>query len=178
MPAIRIVLVDDHQIVLDGLRLLLDHDPAFDVIASFSHPEKVMPFLTAQQPDIILTDYSLPGVNGLELIRKVKSNYPVIKCALLSMHDEPSVVRDAMKSNINGYLSKNISKAELKEALHKINSGLVYISPEITTQLIKVQNTSDDVSLTDREMDVLAWIIKEQPNKSIADKLQISERTV
>ncbi len=178
MAAIKIVLVDDHQIVLDGLRMLLDQDPAFEVIASFTHPEKVLPFLEIQQPDIVLTDYSLPTMNGLELISAIKSIYPSLKCALLSMHDEPSVVRQAMKSNINGYLLKNIPKAGLKEALQKIQAGLVYISPEITTRFIHVQNTADDTSLTDREMDVLEWIIKEQPNKNIADKLHISERTV
>ena len=79
MVAIKIVLVDDHQIVLDGLRLLLDQDTTFEVIASFTHPGKVLPFLEVQQPDIILTDYSLPTMNGLELIGTIKSKYPV-KC--------------------------------------------------------------------------------------------------
>lgn len=178
MAAIKIVLVDDHQIVLDGLRLLLDQDPTFEVIASFTHPDKVLPFLEIQQPDIVLTDYSLPTMNGLELIGVIKNKYPSLKCALLSMHDEPSVVRQAMKSSIDGYLLKNIPKVVLKEALQKIHQGLVYISPEVTTKFIHVQNTADDTSLTDREMDVLEWIIKEQPNKNIADKLHISERTV
>lgn len=178
MPPIRIVLLDDHQIVLDGLRLLLDQDSSFDVIASFTHPEKVISFLEIQQPDILLTDYSLPGMNGLELIQKVKLKYPKVKCVLLSMHDEPAVVREAIKSNINGFLFKNISKAELKNALQKINTGLVYISPEITTKLLSVRQNQTEASLTDREMDVLEQIIKEQPNKNIADKLQISERTV
>jgi DNA-binding NarL/FixJ family response regulator len=178
MPPIRIVLLDDHQIVLDGLRLLLDQDSSFEVLASFTHPEKVISFLEMQQPDILLTDYSLPGMNGLELIQKVKLKYPTVKCVLLSMHDEPAVVREAIKSNINGFLFKNISKAELKNALQKINTGLVYISPEITTKLLSVRQNQTEASLTDREMDVLEQIIKEQPNKNIADKLQISERTV
>ena len=73
MPAIRIVLVDDHQIILDGLSMLLDQDPSFDVIASFSHPEKALAFLSVQEPDVLLTDYSLPDFNGLELIKKAKA---------------------------------------------------------------------------------------------------------
>jgi DNA-binding NarL/FixJ family response regulator len=178
MPPIRIVLLDDHQIVLDGLRLLLDQDSSFEVMASFTHPEKVISFLEIQQPDILLTDYSLPGMNGLELIQKVKLKYPVVKCVLLSMHDEAAVVRDAIKSNISGFLFKNISKAELKNALQKISTGLIFISPEITTQLLNVRQNQTEASLTEREMDVLEQIIKEQPNKNIADKLQISERTV
>jgi DNA-binding NarL/FixJ family response regulator len=178
MPPIRIVLLDDHQIVLDGLRLLLDQDSSFEVMASFTHPEKVISFLEIQQPDILLTDYSLPGMNGLELIQKVKLKYPMVKCVLLSMHDEAAVVRDAIKSNISGFLFKNISKAELKNALQKISTGLIFISPEITTQLLNVRQNQTEASLTEREMDVLEQIIKEQPNKNIADKLQISERTV
>lgn len=178
MSPIRIVLLDDHQIVLDGLRLLLDQDSSFDVLASFTHPEKVISFLEIHQPDILLTDYSLPGMNGLELIRKVKTKYPSVKCVLLSMHDEPAVVREALKSTISGFLFKNISKAELKNALQKINMGLIYISPEITTQLVSARQNQTNASLTEREMDVLEQIINEQPNKNIADKLRISERTV
>lgn len=178
MSPIRIVLLDDHQIVLDGLRLLLDQDSSFDVLASFTHPEKVISFLEIHQPDILLTDYSLPGMNGLELIRKVKTKYPSVKCVLLSMHDEPAVVREALKSTISGFLFKNISKAELKNALQKINTGLIYISPEITTQLVSARQNQTNASLTEREMDVLEQIINEQPNKNIADKLRISERTV
>ncbi|TXE11226.1 response regulator [Algoriphagus aquimarinus] len=178
MPPIRIVLLDDHHIVLEGLRFLLDQDPAFSVLASFTQPEKVIPFLQTHETDILLTDYSMSGMNGLELIKKVKANYPSVKCVLLSMHDEPAVVRDAMKSQISGFLFKNISKAELKNALQKINSGLVYISPEISTQLLNVRQNQLDISLTEREMDILELIIKEFSNKQIADTLQISERTV
>ncbi|MDG1276592.1 MAG: response regulator transcription factor [Algoriphagus sp.] len=178
MSPIRIVLLDDHHIVLEGLRFLLDQDPSFVVLASFTEPEKVISFLEIQQPDILLTDYSLPGMNGLELIQKVKTSYPSVKCVLLSMHDEPAVVRDAIKSKINGFLFKNISKGDLKSALQKIHSGLVYISPEISTQLINVRQNQIHNSLTEREMDVLELIVKELPNKQIADKLQLSERTV
>jgi two-component system nitrate/nitrite response regulator NarL len=72
MPAIRILLVDDHQIVLDGLRSLLDKDPSFDVMATFSDPEKALTYLSVQTPDILLTDYSMPHMSGLDLIKKPK----------------------------------------------------------------------------------------------------------
>lgn len=179
MPAIRIVLVDDHQIILDGLSMLLDQDPSFDVIASFSHPEKALAFLSVQEPDVLLTDYSLPVINGLELIRKAKVIHPAMKAALLSMHDEPSIVREAMRLGVNGYLLKNIQQAELKEAIRKIYSGLIYVSAEITTQLLQHPYANQNESvLTDRELEVLKLITKENSNKKIADKMHISERTV
>lgn len=179
MPAIRILLVDDHQIVLDGLRSLLDKDPSFDVIGAFSEPEKAIAYISVQPPDILLTDYSMPNMSGLELIKKVKALNPTIKSVLLSMHDEPSVVKEAMKQGINGYLLKNIQQHELKEAIRKIYSGLLYISAEITTQLLHHHTQPEGESkLTERELEILKLITKEFSNKQIAEALHISERTV
>ncbi|MFZ2906464.1 MAG: response regulator transcription factor [Cyclobacteriaceae bacterium] len=179
MPAIRILLVDDHQIVLDGLRSLLDKDPSFDVMATFSDPEKALAYLSVQTPDILLTDYSMPHMSGLDLIKKTKALHPEIKGVLLSMHDEPSVVKEAMKQGIDGFLLKNIQQVELKEALRKIYTGLMYISAEITTQLLHHHVLDEGESkLTDRELEILKLITKEFSNKQIADKLTISERTV
>lgn len=180
MPAIRIVLVDDHQLILDGIRKSLDHDPSFEVVASFSHPEKALNFLSVQEPDVLLTDYSLPGMNGLELIRKAKILYPNIKAVLLSMHDEPSIVREAIKLGVNGYLLKNIQQSELREAIRKIYSGLIYVSAEITTQLLHHVNGhhQNESALTTRELEVLRLITKENSNKQIAEQMHISERTV
>ena len=179
MPAIRILLVDDHQIVLDGLRSLLDKDPSFDVLGTFSDPQKALSYISTQTPDILLTDYSMPQMSGLELIKKANALHPGIKSVLLSMHDEPSVVKEAMKQGINGFLLKNIQQVELKEALRKIYTGLIYISAEITTQLLHQHIMNDGESkLTERELEILKLITKEFSNKQIADKLNISERTV
>lgn len=179
MPAIRLILVDDHQIVLDGLRSLLDKDPSFDVMGAFSDPEKALAYLSVQTPDILLTDYSMPHMSGLDLIRKAKTIHPAIKSVLLSMHDEPTVVKEAMKQGISGFLLKNIQQVELKEALRKIYSGLMYISAEITTQLLHHHLVEESEStLTERELEILKLITKEFSNKKIADELHISERTV
>jgi len=180
MPAIRIVIVDDHQLILDGIRKSLDQDPSFEVIASFLHPENALGFISVQKPDVLLTDYSLPGMNGLELIRQTKILYPGIKAAMLSMHDEPSIVREAIKLGVNGYLLKNIQQSELKEAIRKIYTGLIYVSAEITTQLLHHASVlhQNESTLTTRELEVLKLITKENSNKQIAEKMHISERTV
>jgi len=179
MPPIRILLVDDHQIVLDGLRSLLDHDPSFDVMGTFSDPEKALAYISVQPPDILLTDYSMPRMTGLEFIKKVKALNPEIKSVLLSMHDESSIVKEALKQGVNGFLLKNIQQVELKEALRKIFTGLMYVSAEITTQLLHHHIVDEGESkLTERELEILILITKEFSNKQIADKLNISERTV
>lgn len=179
MPVIRILLVDDHQIVLDGLRSLLDQDPSFDVLGTFSDPQKALSYVSTQTPDILVTDYSMPHMSGLELIQKAKALHPGIKSVLLSMHDEPSIVKEAMKQGINGFLLKNIQQVEFKEALRKIYTGLMYISAEITTQLLQQHIINDgEAKLTERELEILKLITKEFSNKQIADKLNISERTV
>jgi two-component system, NarL family, nitrate/nitrite response regulator NarL len=178
MKPISLILIDDHQIVLDGLKLMFENDSDFKLINTYTNPEQALKFIGNNPVDIVVTDYSLPGMNGLELIDKIKNQNREIKCVLLSMHDEPAIVRQAMKANINGFLIKNISKTELKEALRKIQAGVIYISPEITTRFLQLQRKATDVSLTEREQDVLELIIKELPNKAIADRLKISERTV
>jgi DNA-binding NarL/FixJ family response regulator len=179
MPVIKIVLVDDHQIVLDGLRSLLDQDPAFDVTASFNDPLKALSFILLQPPDILLADYSMPTMTGLELIKKMRSANTSVKAVLLSMHDEPSVVKEAMKQGVDGFLLKNVQQVELKDALKKIYTGLMYISAEITTQLLHHHLLDGTESkLTDRELEILKLITKECSNKQIADQLYISERTV
>ncbi len=179
MPVIQVVLVDDHQIILDGLRALLDKDPGFDVMATFAQPQAALKFLTTNRPDILVSDYSMKEMTGLELIRKAREIHPTLKATLLSMHDEPTVAKEALKQGVNGFLLKNIQQTELKEALRKINNGVMYVSPEITSQILQQSGlTASDNELSTRELQILKLITKEFSNKQIADQLNISERTV
>jgi len=176
---IKILLVDDHRILLDGLKALFDNDSEFEIIAAVSSPAEALEKLKLQQPDILLTDYTLPGMTGLELSTKVKELYPNIKRVILSMHDEGHLVKQVMKEGVDGYLLKNIQQGELKAALRQIMQGMPYISPEITKQLMTgLANESKHVLLTDREQEIVKLIVKEFSNKQIAEKLFISERTV
>jgi len=176
---IKILLVDDHRIVLDGLNALFENDSEFEIIGAVSSPKEALEKLTIQQPDILLTDYTLPGMTGLELSTKVKELYPQVKRVILSMHDEGHLVKQVMKEGVDGYLLKNIQQGELKAALRQIMQGMPYISPEITKQLMTgLANESKHVLLTDREQEIVKLIVKEFSNKQIAEKLFISERTV
>jgi two-component system, NarL family, nitrate/nitrite response regulator NarL len=177
---ISIVLVDDHVILLDGIRSLLSADPAFSVLAAVHTAAEGFDAVQTHQPDILLTDYSLSGASGLELFRRVKAKFPQTKVVILSMHDEESIVSPLLKEGVHGYLLKTIPQHELKSALTQVAAGNPYVSPEITKIMLNNMNRSEEKtsSLTGRELEILKLITQEHSNKAIAEKLFISERTV
>jgi two-component system, NarL family, nitrate/nitrite response regulator NarL len=176
---LKIVLVDDHRIVLDGLKSLLDNDSNFNVLAAVGSSEEALDVINQQQPDMLLTDYTLPGMTGLELSMKVKEKYPSIKRVLLSMHDEAHLIKQIMKAGVDGYILKSIQQSELKSALRQIKNGMPYISPEITKMIMTdMSSNQKEELLTEREQEIVKLIVKEYSNKAIAEKLFISERTV
>jgi two-component system, NarL family, nitrate/nitrite response regulator NarL len=177
--ALKIVLVDDHRIVLDGLKSLLDNDTDFVVLAAVGSSEEALQAIALLQPDMLLTDYTLPGMTGLELAMKVKEKYPSIKRVLLSMHDEAHLIKQIMKAGVDGYILKSIQQSELKSALRQIKNGMPFISPEITKMIMTdMSSNNKDELLTEREQEIVKLIVKEYSNKAIAEKLFISERTV
>ncbi len=177
--ALKIVLVDDHRIVLDGLKSLLDNDADFEVLAAVGSSEEALQVIAQLQPDMLLTDYTLPGMTGLELAMKVKEKYPSMKRVLLSMHDEAHLIKQIMKAGVDGYILKSIQQSELKSALRQIKNGMPFISPEITKMIMTdMSSNNKDELLTEREQEIVKLIVKEYSNKAIAEKLFISERTV
>jgi len=177
--SIKLLIVDDHHIVLDGLKSLFDQDPQFEIIGAASSAEEALRLLPFSTPDILLTDYRLPGLTGLELAVVVKEKYPGVKRVILSMHDEGLLVKQILKEGVDGYLLKSIQQSELKMGLHQIMDGLPYVSPEITRMMLADMNSGQpEELLSERERQVLNLIAKECSNKQIAERLFISERTV
>jgi len=179
---ICLAIVDDHQIVIDGLKSLLHGQPNFTVNIESTHPEKMEEFLVSVKVDILITDIMMPIMNGAQLAKMVKMNFPHIKILALSMSGQGDLINQMIDdSDISGYVLKNIGKQELITALEKIANGGVYFSGEVLEEMIKDserKKSSDEVHLTLREIEIIRLIEKEYCNKQIAEKLFISERTV
>jgi two-component system, NarL family, nitrate/nitrite response regulator NarL len=179
---INILIVDDHRIVIDGLKALLEDNPTFNIVATTTNSTEVLGLLATNQVHVLLTDVMMPLMTGQELAKQVRSHYPTIKILALSMSGQGDVVNEMINdADINGYVLKNISKPELSTAIIKIANGGIFFSEEVLQELEKtsqVKKENDDAQLTTREIEILRLIEKEQSNKAIADQLFISERTV
>lgn len=179
---IRIAIVDDHQIVIDGLKSLLEGQDNFEITGSSTKPADMLDMLQQLQPDILITDIMMPGMNGKELARVVKKQFPAIKILALSMSGQGELVNEMINdADIAGYVLKNIGRNELVTALEKIYHGGIYFSDDILQEMLKAgerKKISDESHLTAREIEIVQLIEKEFSNKQIADSLFISERTV
>ena len=177
-----LALVDDHQIVIDGLMSLLKGHDKFSFAFATTNPSEVMDRLRDHPVDILLTDVMMPVLPGNELARLVRKKYPAIRILALSMNGEGDVVNEMINdSDISGYVLKNIGKGELVQALEKIAAGGIYFSDEVITALKRTSDkkkSGDDAHLTAREIEIIRLIEKEYNNKMIAENLFISERTV
>jgi DNA-binding NarL/FixJ family response regulator len=179
MDKVKVYLVDDHAILMDGVKSLLSSTEEYEVVGTASTAEDALKYLQNQPADILISDYSLPGMDGLGLVKVMRRIRPETKILIMSMHDEAHRVKEILKEGINGYLLKKDSQKELIAALDQIRSGRTYLSNEINALLIQnLQNPDEGKLLTEREREILKLIAKEYTNKDIAEELFISERTV
>lgn len=184
MERVRICLVDDHLMVLEGLSTLLSQHSSVEIASVADNPRKFLEALPTIEADLLITDFSMPQMNGLELIREVKQRRPEIKTLLLTMHHDRSTVSDALAAESEGYILKNTGKDELFQAIAAIAGGSTYYGSEVIKMLLKKpaeEHPADPEiigSLTNREKAVLTLIMEELTSEEIADQLCISKRTV
>lgn len=174
----RIMLVDDHKILLDGIKQLLSAEPDLEVIAEATDARMGMNLLSYLQVDILVTDLSLPDVTHTSFIVDVRKKFPELKILVLSMHDESELLRDVIKTGVNGYVLKSNSREELVKAIRNVIQGEHYVSPDVSLKLMEQEQRKNNSILTEREIEIVRLISKEYSNKQIADALFISERTV
>ncbi|MCH7413453.1 response regulator transcription factor [Belliella sp. R4-6] len=175
----KIFLVDDHAILLDGIKSILEREPALKVIGEANTAEIALEFIKQNEVELLITDFNLPEMDGLALVRLVKKISPKTKIIMLSMHDEVHLVKEILKEGIDGYILKNDSHKELLSAITAVNAGKIYLSNDINKIIINsLQFPDEERMLTDREREILKLIAKEFSNRDIADQLFISERTV
>lgn len=179
---IRLGIVDDHQIVIDGLKSLLHGHDRFEVLIECTLPLQMLDLLEKKPVDILLTDVMMPGMNGAELAKAVHQKFPGIKILALSMSGQGDLVNQMIEdADISGYVLKNIGKKELVKALEKIYNNGIYFSDEVLQEMTKAsekKRENEEVNLTTREIEIIRLIEKELSNRQIAEKLYLSERTV
>jgi len=179
---IFLALVDDHQIVIDGLMSLLKGHDKFRLAFATTDPSEVEEKLTQSPVDILLTDVMMPKLPGNVLAKNVRKKFPSIKILALSMSGQGDLVNEMINdADISGYVMKNIGKQELIIALEKIAGGGIYFSDEVIDELRRTserKKKNEQAHLTNREIEIVRLIEKEYNNKQIAEALFISERTV
>lgn len=185
---IRLLLADDHQLFIDGLRAVLKTEPSIDVVSQALNGEQVLNALASYPVDIVLLDINMPNTKVIDLTQEISKNYPKVKIIILTMHHGTRYYLKLLQLGIKGYLNKSAEKKEVIEAIHKVHEGEVYITREITDHAglgKKETYSSFDNSLssphdllTKREIEILKLVVQEYSNHEIADKLFISTGTV
>jgi DNA-binding NarL/FixJ family response regulator len=184
---IKLVLVDDHQIVRDGLKLLLSGESDFQIVAEGKDGEEAIKLVLEHQPDVLISDISMPKKNGLESLEEIKRDSPNTKVLFLSMFDKEEYVTTAVKFGADGYLLKDSGKEEMIKAINKVAGGEKYFSSDVSgilvNQIIKTDSKNggtddNDFNLTKREIEILEKIINGWSNKQIAEDTDISVRTI
>jgi len=179
---IALGIVDDHQIVIDGLKSLLHGYDQFEVLIECTQPLEMISLIEKRSIDILLTDVMMPGLNGAELSKLVHEQFPEIKILALSMSGQGDLVNQMIDdADISGYVLKNIGKQELVKALEKISAGGIYFSEEVLHEMSRaseMKKENEEAHLTAREIEIIQLIEKELSNKQIAEQLFLSERTI
>lgn len=184
MEKVNILLVDDHRIMLDGIESMLQHTD-YNILALCGNGEEAWTWLNenAGKVHIVITDISMPIMNGIELCKKIKSAYPHIYVLMLSMYNSAAAIDEVLSAEADGFILKNASKQEFITALHKIQNGSTYFSQEILPFLYKQiiaerKKVTELAVLTEREKEILEMIALENTSDEIAHKLFISKKTV
>ena len=182
---IRVLLADDHTLVRAGIRALLEKLPGFEVAGEASDGREVIVLIKTHQPDVVLMDISMPGLNGLQALARITRDFPQVRVIILSMHPNDEYVMQALKSGASGYLLKRAATAELPAALKSVVGGEMYLSREIASRFLKkfplqqiARSTSPLEQLTPRQREILQLLAEGQTTKAIASILKINGKTV
>ena len=193
MNKITIVLVDDHELVRDGIRALLESEADLEVIGEGADGNEAIALVEAKNPDVLIIDIRMPKMTGIEAVEKLSAANTEVKCIILSMHDSEEYILQSVAAGAKGYLLKDTGKAEFIKAIHTVQEGGKYYSGDISNVLVNNllkptkkssenlksdSRTSKPFDLTNKEIQVLELVLSGLTNKQISEKLQNSKRTV
>ena len=181
--SIKVMLADDHVLIREGIRQLLEFDGTIEVIDEANDGIECLDKLVKSKPDVLLLDINMPKKNGIEVLEEIKKKNIQTKVLILTVHNEVEYLLKAVDIGGDGYILKDSESVELKKAINTVMSGESYIQPNLipalNNKLVSRDNDKDKIdSLTKRELEVLICVANGMFNRDIADKLKISERTV
>lgn len=186
MSLVRIVLADDHRIVREGLRTLIAQEPDMTVVAMAEDGPQLLRQVQDCSPDLVITDISMPGLNGIEALRRLRAEQPEVQVVCLSMHNEDRVVLSAIEAGASGYLLKDSSFDELAQAVRQVMAGRVYISAELSGVVVRELRSlkagalpaPNGAALTPREKELVQLFAEGWTTNEIAERLHLSPKTV
>jgi DNA-binding NarL/FixJ family response regulator len=184
--AIRVLVADDHALVREGIRHVLEREPGFEVVAEAASGAEVITLAERHRPDVAVLDISMPGESGIQVAARLRRTLPETRILILSMYDNAEYVLESVRAGAHGYILKDTAATELRRAIRAVQDGEAFLSPPVASRLTaavrgeleREQRTSDAGSLSAREREVLRGIARGQTNKEIATLLGISHRTV
>ncbi len=176
---IRVFIVDDHPMVVEGMSAMLNQEPSVDLVGHAMNASSCLGFFVHGQADVVLMDINLPDKSGTELCKQLKTRFPDLKILGISNFNQGSYIREMLAQGAAGYVLKNISKAELLEAIHRVHKGHQYIDSNVSQTLRQENERQESLPLiTKREKEVLGLIAEGLTNPQIAEKLFVSLSTV
>jgi DNA-binding NarL/FixJ family response regulator len=185
MEKIRVIIVDDHQIIRDGIKALISGVDGIEIAGEAGSAEELLLKINSFNADVALVDISLPGISGIKMTQQLSLTHPDLKILILSMHLNEEYVSNALKAGALGYLAKNTTRDELISAIHRVAEGQRYLGKEVSEvitagyiQRAKVDATVENDILSRREVEILRLTAEGHGNKEISEKLFISIRTV
>ena len=179
----NILIADDHQMFIDGVKLILKQQPNLKVVAEALNGQEVLQQLPEKKIDLIITDLTMPGMKGTDLIKAIKQTHADIKILVISMHNDHELVHEILMAEAEGYILKNSGKTELLQAVNDILDGKTHYEKAVLDMMVqnvkkKAKTQSSLKPLSTREQEILLLIGEEYTSKEIADKLFISKQTV